>query len=80
MEFEVEEDFEAAVAEGLDERVAGGAVELEAYLHPSAGAFELVDEVKGLVGGGEVEGYGEAVCRVLRAQRVFRGFGFGCGA
>jgi hypothetical protein len=59
VKFEVEEDLEAAVAEGLDEAIAGRAVELEADLHPAATAFEAVDEVEGLACGLEVEGYGE---------------------
>lgn len=63
VELEVEEDVEAAVAEGLDEGIAGGVVKLHADLEPLAGAGELVHEVEGGFGGGEVEGDGEAVFR-----------------
>jgi len=61
VELEVEEDVEAAVAQGVDQGVAGGVVKLHADLEPLAGSGELVDEVEGGFGGGEVEGYGEAV-------------------
>ena len=43
------------------EGVAGGVVELHADLEPLAGVAEGVDEIEGLAGVGEVEGYGEAV-------------------
>lgn len=43
VEFEVEEDVEAAVSEFADDGVAGGVVELHAYLEPLAGVAESVD-------------------------------------
>src|SRR6185312_7045602 len=56
VELEIEEDVEAAVAERLDESVAGGVVKLHAYLEPSAAAGELVYKIEGGFGGREVEG------------------------
>ena len=61
MEFEVQEDAEAAVAKLVDDAVAGGVVEFHAYLEPLAGAVEPVYKFQGLVFVGEVESYGEAV-------------------
>ncbi len=61
VEFEVEEDFEVALEEAVDDLVSGGVVELHADLEPAAGVLELVDEAERFVGGGEVEGYDEAV-------------------
>jgi len=42
VEFEVEEDVEAAVAKLLHDAVAGGVVELHAYLEPLASLAEAV--------------------------------------
>ncbi len=61
VEFEIEEDVEAAVAEGLDEAVAGGVVKLHAHLEPETASGEAVYEFERGFGGWEVEGYGEAV-------------------
>jgi hypothetical protein len=61
VEFEVEEDVEAAVAELVDDAVAGGVVELHSNFEPLAGLAEAVYQFEGLVFAGEVEGYGEAV-------------------
>ena len=48
VELEIEEDVEAAVAELLDDAVAGGVVELHADLEPLAGLSEAVDELSWL--------------------------------
>jgi hypothetical protein len=60
VELEVEEDVEAAVAELLDEDVAGGVVEFYANLEPLDRGAEGVYECEGLLGVGIVKGYGEA--------------------
>ena len=64
VELEIEEYVEAAVAEVLDEGVAGGVVEFHPYLEPLAGVAQRVDEVERLAGVGHVEGYDQAVFRV----------------
>ena len=61
VEFEIEEDVEAAVAELLDDAVADGVVELHADLEPSAGVVQEVDEFHGLAFIWEVQRDGEAV-------------------
>ena len=61
VEFEVEEDAEAAVAKLVNDAVAGGVVEFHADLEPLAGVVEQVYEFQGFVVRREVEGYGEAV-------------------
>ena len=61
VELEVEEDVEAAVAELVDDAVAGGVVELHADLEPLAGFAEAVDQIERLLFVGEVECYGELV-------------------
>lgn len=60
VEFEIEEDIEAAIAEGLDEAVAGGVVKLHAHLEPETASGETVYEIERGLGGRKVEGYGEA--------------------
>jgi len=65
VELQVEEDLESAVTQGLDQRVASGAVKLEADLHPATTAFEPVDEVESLASSLEVEGYGELLFRLV---------------
>ena len=61
VELEVEEDVEAAVAELLDDAVAGGVVEFHADFVPLADLAEAVYEFERLVFIGEVERYGKAV-------------------
>jgi hypothetical protein len=58
VEFEVEEDAEAAVAKLLHDAVAGGVVELHSDFEPLAGLAEAVYQLEGLVFVREVEGYG----------------------
>jgi hypothetical protein len=73
VEFEVEEDVEAAVAKLMHDAVSGGVVELHAYLEPLAGTFEAVYQSHGLLFAWEVERYGETVLR----GKVFLGGGHG---
>jgi hydroxymethylpyrimidine/phosphomethylpyrimidine kinase len=72
VEFEVQEDLQTAVAEGFNQRIAGGAVEFEAYLHPAAGAFKAVDEVECFAGRLKIEGNGELLFRSV-AEVVAQG-------
>jgi hypothetical protein len=61
VEFEVEENGEAAAAEFADDGGAFGGVEFEADLEPAAEAVELVGEGEGWVGAGGIEGDDEAL-------------------
>jgi hypothetical protein len=58
VELEVEEDVEAAIAELMDDAVAGGVVEFHADFEPLAGLTEAVYQGEGLVFVCEVQGYG----------------------
>jgi hypothetical protein len=55
VEFEVEEDGVAAMAELVDDGVAFGEVEFEANLEPGAGVFEPIGEGEGGCGTGVIE-------------------------
>ena len=68
VQLEVEEDLEALFAEGFDEGVAGGIVELHADLEPAAGASQAGYQFEGLLGVGDVEGYDQTVLRVVRGH------------
>jgi len=61
MEFEVEEDAEAAIAECLYDLVSCRVVELHADLVPVAGLTEAVYELHCFMFAGKIESYGEAV-------------------
>jgi hypothetical protein len=61
VEFEIEEDVEAAVAEFLDDGVAGGVVEFHADFVPTARLSKTVYKFQGLMLVGYVERDGEAV-------------------
>ncbi len=83
VEFEVEEDGEAAAAELMDDGVAVGEVELEADFEPAAEALELIGEGEGGIGAGVVEGNDEAGIHGFRVQgagcRVQRSWELGAG-
>ncbi len=64
VELEVEEDLEAAMAQGFEQRIAGGVEEFHADLEPAASAIEAVDEIERRLRGREVERDGEAIKRI----------------
>ena len=68
MELEIEEDIEASFPEASDYGAAGCEVKFKSYFEPLALAFELVNLLKGQVGGGEVQGYDEAVAGGIRRR------------
>jgi hypothetical protein len=73
VELEVEEDGVAAVEQGFKDGGTGGGEELQTYLEPVAGAFELVDQGGGGGGIGYVEGYDQALARLVKRVRLTGG-------
>jgi hypothetical protein len=74
VEFEIQKDGMAALAERLDDRVAGGEIELKANLEPGAGALESPGQLQGRSSGWKVESYDQfllcgGVLRLSHASR-----------
>jgi hypothetical protein len=69
VEFEVEKDLKAALAQCIYERGTRRVEELHAHLEPAAASVEAVDHIESSLGGGKVKRDREEVARVGAGER-----------